>query len=192
PPGETTAGRLPRQLPAADGATRPVAPHRRPGRQRRRGDAAGAGPGRGMDHFPLSKGKETGRQGDSGSSCFSLSPGLLVPLSFLPPGPPPRCYTAGRRTTPMSVTDLQAVAQAVTRRAQRQGFVLAREVREELEKAGLPTDQWRDVLALARSSLRFRQGRYHYVPAVSQPLREDQHRHRGARPLARPLLRHCT
>jgi PilZ domain len=90
----------------------------------------------------------------------------------------------------MTENDLETVAHAVTRRAQRQGFVLAREIREELEQAGLSEGLWKDVLALARSSLRYRQGRYHYVPAVSQRLREEQRHQRAVRTIIRQLIRH--
>ena len=64
----------------------------------------------------------------------------------------------------MTSTDLQGIANTVVRRAQRQGFVLPREVRQELAQAGAPDTMWKDVLALARSSLSYRKGRYYYVP----------------------------
>src|SRR5262249_31792821 len=52
-------------------------------------------------------------------------------------------------------------------RAQRQGSVRAREVREELARAGLEESLWKDVLALARASLTYKRGRYHYTAPVS-------------------------
>jgi hypothetical protein len=66
----------------------------------------------------------------------------------------------------MTLTDLQAIADAVIRRAQRQRYVVPREVQAELAGAGLPEDSWKDVLALARESLHYRQGRYYYLDPV--------------------------
>jgi hypothetical protein len=63
----------------------------------------------------------------------------------------------------MLTIDLRVVADTVVRRAQRQGFVVPREVREEIAQAGLPEDQWKDVLTLARPSLSLRRGRYYYI-----------------------------
>jgi hypothetical protein len=62
----------------------------------------------------------------------------------------------------------------VVRRAQRQGLVLPREIREELTQAGAPGSMWKDVLALARSSLSYRKGRYYYVPAVTERVRQER------------------
>ena len=59
------------------------------------------------------------------------------------------------------------IADRVVRRAQRQGYVVAREVREELTLAGASDDLWKDVLALARQSLTLRRGRYYYSAPVS-------------------------
>jgi hypothetical protein len=99
----------------------------------------------------------------------------------------------------MSESDLQGIANAVIQRAQQQGFVLPEEVREELVKAGQPDTLWKDVLALARPALSYRQGRYYFVSAVSARAQEEQHqqqriraavlqlvgRHRAAGPVER-------
>jgi hypothetical protein len=74
----------------------------------------------------------------------------------------------------MAPTDLQEIANAVIRRAQRQGSVLPEEVREELTQAGQPDSLWKDVLALARPALSYRDGRYHFVAAVSARAQEEQ------------------
>jgi hypothetical protein len=89
----------------------------------------------------------------------------------------------------MSQTDLQGIAQAVTRRAQRQGFILPREVREELQLAGLDDGLWKDVLALTRSTLRYRQGRYYYVSALSARVREEQRHQQAIHRTVRQLIR---
>src|SRR5947207_289562 len=44
---------------------------------------------------------------------------------------------------------LQDVADAVVRRAQRQGHVVPRDIRGELKLAGLPEEKWKEVTALA-------------------------------------------
>ncbi len=74
----------------------------------------------------------------------------------------------------MTQAKLQGIASTVVRRAQRQGYVVPREVREELAHAGLPAEQWKDVLNLARESLHYRQGRYYFLDAVSPRLQQQQ------------------
>jgi hypothetical protein len=73
----------------------------------------------------------------------------------------------------MILTDLQGIANTIVQRAQRQGFVVPREIRAELAEAGLPEDQWKEVVELARPSLYLRQGRYYYTGPVSPRLREE-------------------
>ncbi len=65
----------------------------------------------------------------------------------------------------MLLTDLKGVADAVIRRAQRQGSLSPDDLKDELTRAGLPDESWEDVLSMCRRSLRHRQGRYHYTPA---------------------------
>jgi hypothetical protein len=74
----------------------------------------------------------------------------------------------------MTASSLQGVADQVVRRAQARGSVVAREVREELSRAGLAEKFWKDVLALARPSLTYRRGRYHYTAPVSDRVRAEQ------------------
>jgi hypothetical protein len=71
----------------------------------------------------------------------------------------------------MSQTDLQGIVNLVLRRAHRQGFVVPREVREELTQAGMAQSLWKDVLAQARNSLRYDHGRYYYLPSSIAHLR---------------------
>lgn len=66
-----------------------------------------------------------------------------------------------------SAAPLQPVADRVVSRARQQGHVSAAEVRAELARAGLPETLDKDVLALARASLSYRDGSYHYVAFVS-------------------------
>src|SRR5262245_177945 len=88
----------------------------------------------------------------------------------------------------MSTTDLQGVARHVIRRAQRQGLVVAREVREELAQAGQPEALWKDVLALARPYLSYRRGRYYYAPPVSPRVQAEQSHQRDVAHAVRELV----
>jgi hypothetical protein len=89
----------------------------------------------------------------------------------------------------MTPPDLQGVANAVVRRAQRQGYVVPREVRAELTQAGLPESQWKDVLALARESLHYRQGRYYFLDTVSPRLQQQQSRQEAVANAVRQVIR---
>jgi hypothetical protein len=86
-------------------------------------------------------------------------------------------------------TELQPVVNAVLRRAQRQGYVVPREVRAELTEAGLPDVRWKDVLMMARESLHYRQGRYYYLDAVSPRLQQQQSRQQVVATAVRLVIR---
>lgn len=88
----------------------------------------------------------------------------------------------------MPSTDLYGIADTVVRRARRQGFVLPREIRQELAEAGASDAMWKDVIALARPSLSYRKGRYYYVPAVSDRLRHQQDHQRVIQQAVRQLI----
>jgi hypothetical protein len=88
----------------------------------------------------------------------------------------------------MSESDLQGIANAVIQRAQRQGSVLPEEVREELVQAGQPDSLWKDVLALARPALSYRQGRYYFVSTVSARAQEEQHQQQRVRAAVQELV----
>jgi hypothetical protein len=90
----------------------------------------------------------------------------------------------------MVSTPLYAVAENVVRRAQRQGFVVPTEVREEMAQAGYSGEQWKDVLTLARPSLALRGGRYYFVPAVSARKRQEERHQNAIRKSIRKLVRH--
>ena len=81
------------------------------------------------------------------------------------------------------------VAEAVGRRAQRQGYVVPRDIRAELQAAGLPEDQWKDVLAQLKQSLNYRQGRYYHVAALSPRLHQEQEQQRLIGKLIRKLIK---
>ena len=66
----------------------------------------------------------------------------------------------------MTDHDLQQVADRSSSAARERGHVSPQEMREELQRAGLSDDLDKDVLALARSALNYRSGRYEYA-AVS-------------------------
>jgi hypothetical protein len=69
---------------------------------------------------------------------------------------------------------IQDVANTVVRRAQRQGYVVPRDIRAELALAGLPEDKWKEVVALSRESLNYRQGRYYHISSVSPRLQHEE------------------
>lgn len=89
----------------------------------------------------------------------------------------------------MPPSTLQQVADAVVRLAQRQGFVVPRDIRTELKLAGLPEDQWKDVAALAKTSLNYRQGRYYHLGAVSPRLQKEQEKQRQIEKVIRQLIK---
>jgi PilZ domain len=89
----------------------------------------------------------------------------------------------------MTMTELQAVAHAVVRRAERRGFVLPSEIREELAQQSIPKDQWKEVVALSRPALRYRQGRYYYKALVSPRMREEKRHQRAIHLTVRQLVR---
>jgi hypothetical protein len=89
----------------------------------------------------------------------------------------------------MTMTELQAVAHAVVRRAERCGFVLPSEIREELAQQSIPKDQWKQVVALSRPALRYRQGRYYYKALISPRMREEKRHQRAIHLTVRQLVR---
>ena len=89
----------------------------------------------------------------------------------------------------MMKTELRGVVDCVLRRAQRQGYVVPRDVREELIQAGLADEQWKDILNLARESLHYRQGRYYYVTTVSPRLQAEQTQQDRIKQTIRQLIR---
>jgi hypothetical protein len=88
---------------------------------------------------------------------------MTKPILPLPPHPD--------RSPGRARIALPDVARTVLRKAQQQGFVSAREVRQELTRAGLAEGLWKDALHAAGASLCCRQGRYYYVPAGKRRMR---------------------
>ena len=94
----------------------------------------------------------------------------------------------------MLANPLQTVADTIVRRAQRQGYVVPRDIRLELKQAGLPDEQWKEVVSLARKSLNCRQGRYYHISALSPRLQQEQMQQRLIQRAIRRLIRqhHAT
>ena len=88
----------------------------------------------------------------------------------------------------MIANNLKGVAEQVVRRAQKQGYVVPREVREELAQASIAETLWKDVLALARPSLSYRRGRYYYTAPVSERVRAEQSRQGTVQAAVRDLI----
>lgn len=90
----------------------------------------------------------------------------------------------------MISTNLQGVADLVVRQAQRQGYIVPRQVRTVLTEAGVSESLWKDVLAVARPSLAFRKGRYYYTAPVSDRVRQEQAQQNQIQEAVRAIIRH--
>ena len=89
----------------------------------------------------------------------------------------------------MPPATLQQVADAVVRRAERQGYIVPSEIRSELRVAGLDEERWKDALELARAALVYRQGRYYPRGATSPRLAQEHRQQQAIRKALRPLIR---
>jgi hypothetical protein len=89
----------------------------------------------------------------------------------------------------MNDSGLELVADQVLRRAHRQGFVVQRDIRNQLARTGISERRWKEVLSIASPSLRYRNGRYHYKAAVSPQLRSQQQKQRAIRKTVSELAR---
>ena len=92
----------------------------------------------------------------------------------------------------MADPNLQSVAEGVVRRARQQGSVTTGDIRSELKLAGLPEGQWKDVAALVKGELRFRQGRYYPAEAVSSRRAEAEAQQDRIAKAIRGLIRHAS
>src|SRR5947209_2884682 len=92
--------------------------------------------------------------------------------------------------TPEVLSALQEVAASVVRRAQQQGYIVPREVREELTSAGLPASRWKAVIAQAEPALNLRRGRYYFVPAISFRMQQEQRLQQAIHQSVRRIIRH--
>src|SRR5438552_13800176 len=88
----------------------------------------------------------------------------------------------------MMTVDLQAVADAVVRRAERQGFVAPRDIREEVAHDGLPASHWKEVLELARPQLNYRHGRYHHLHPVSERAQQAEAQQQAVQSTLRQIM----
>ncbi len=89
----------------------------------------------------------------------------------------------------MISTSLQGVAELVIRQAQRQGYIVPRQVRTVLSGAGVSETLWKDVLAVARPSLAYRNGRYYYSTPVSDRVRKERAAQQGVQKAVREIIR---
>lgn len=89
----------------------------------------------------------------------------------------------------MITLNLQGVAELVVRQAQRQGFILPREIRTVLNGAGVSETLWKDVVAVARPSLAYRKGRYYYSAPVSDRVRHEQSQQANIQKAVREIIR---
>lgn len=78
----------------------------------------------------------------------------------------------------MVSSSIATVAETILRRAQRQGYVVPKDIRGELASAGLPEERWKDVVGQLKTDLHYRQGRYYHVASVSPRLHQEQEQQR--------------
>jgi hypothetical protein len=84
---------------------------------------------------------------------------------------------------------IATVAEAILRRAQRQGYVVPRDIRAELHAAGFPDESWKDVVSHLKDDLHYRQGRYYHVAAVSPRLHQEQEQQRAIAKVIKALIK---
>ena len=89
----------------------------------------------------------------------------------------------------MSEPTIATVAEAILRRAQRQGYVVPRDIRAELQIAGLADEQWKEVVARLKDDLHYRQGRYYHVASVSPRLHQEQEQQRAIGKVIKALIK---
>lgn len=96
------------------------------------------------------------------------------------------------RTLPTQ-TGLEKVVRAVLCSAQRQEFIVPRQIRDELRRAGLPEHCWKEVIHLAGPSLSCRHSRYYFVPSGPTRMRvrarHDQRQLQTIQQAVRSLIR---
>jgi hypothetical protein len=88
-----------------------------------------------------------------------------------------------------ATTDLQEVANAIVRRAQRRGSLRPSDIRAELARSSLPEDQWKEIVTLTGALLRYHRGRYYYEPRTTTPLEDADRQHRAIHHTVRRLIR---
>jgi hypothetical protein len=84
--------------------------------------------------------------------------------------------------------DMQKVANSLVRRAQRQGWLLPSEIRQELAHTKIPRAKWKRVIALSRECLHYHGGRYYFQPragARSSAEQQQEAIHQSVRRLIR-------
>ena len=89
----------------------------------------------------------------------------------------------------MISVNLQGVAELVVRQAQRQGFIVPREIRAVLSGEGLSESLWKGVVAVARPALIYRKGRYYYAAPVSDRVRREQSQQANIQKTVREIIR---
>lgn len=89
----------------------------------------------------------------------------------------------------MTDQTLRTIADSVLRRARQQGSVTARDIRAETKLAGLAETQWKDVAALVKPELHYRQGRYYPADPVSARRAEAEAQQERVARAIRALIR---
>lgn len=82
----------------------------------------------------------------------------------------------------------EPVKEAILRRAESRGYVLPREIREELQRLGFDGRRWREFIRQAGSLLTYKNGRYYYLPALNETRLREEERQLHVRALLQALL----
>jgi hypothetical protein len=102
---------------------------------------------------------------------------------------PPVASPERPETAPGLSTIQDAIASTV-RRAQQNGYVVPREIREELKNLGLPGALWEEVVAQIQPALSFRRGRYYFAASLSNCIQQEQKRQEHIHRSVRRIIRH--
>ncbi len=89
----------------------------------------------------------------------------------------------------MPSSTLPEVAAAVVRQAQRQGYVVPKDIRTALRLAELSEEDWKRVANIAKDRLHYRQGRYYPLTAVSPRLQREKEQQQRIEKIIRKLLK---
>lgn len=89
----------------------------------------------------------------------------------------------------MAASELQPVLEQVLNRAERQGHVLAGDIRETLLQNELDPARWSEVVEIAGPSLVLRRRRYHFQSPAAIKLAHDRQRQQDIRHAVRQLIR---
>jgi len=95
-----------------------------------------------------------------------------------------------RHETASGLNTIQDAIASTIRRAQQNGYVVPREIREELKNMGLPSALWEEVVAQIQPALSLRRGRYYFAASLSHRMQQEQRRQEDIHRSVRRIIRH--